>query len=179
MRVNFIKFVKEAVLPKKAHNTDACFDVVATSVKDLGDGRIEYGLGFGLQPLYQNQGIQFDFRPRSSIHKTGLMLSNCVGTGDEGYTGEYKAVFYNLIPSLPNYQVGDRILQMQVTRPVQVEFKLVEKLRETDRGDGGFGSTKGFTDNEQNEKQDAFGSGTSQGRGEEIQESSQTIEKKD
>ena len=132
---------KNAVLPKKAHSSDACFDVTATSIKDLGDGRIEYGLGIHLQPDYMYRGVQFDFRPRSSIHKTGLILSNCIGTGDQNYTGEYKAVFYNLIKDLPNYKVGDRILQMQVTKALDVEFEVVDELLETDRGDGGYGST--------------------------------------
>lgn len=128
-------------LPKKAHVRDACYDVYATSIKDLGDGRVEYGLGIHLQPEQMGKGIQFDFRPRSSIHKTGMILSNCIGTGDENYTGEYKAVFYNVIKELPNYKVGDRILQMQVTKPLNIEFEVVEKLSQTDRGSGGFGST--------------------------------------
>ena len=62
-----------ARLPVKAHEHDACYDVYATSIKDLGDGRIEYGLGIHLQPefLARYDGLQFDFRARSSIHKTG------------------------------------------------------------------------------------------------------------
>lgn len=136
-----IKKLKNTPIPHKAHSSDACYDVYATSVKDLGDGRIEYGLGISLQPEDLSSGVQFDFRARSSIHKTGLILSNCIGTGDEGYTGEYKAVFYNIIPDLPNYEIGDRVLQMQCTRPVDIEFIEVDNLEETVRGEGGFGST--------------------------------------
>lgn len=136
-----IKKLKDTPTPHKAHSTDACFDVYATSVKDLGDGRVEYGLGISLQPELLNSGIQFDFRARSSIHKTGLILSNCVGTGDEGYTGEYKAVFYNIIPSLPNYKVGDRILQMQCIQPIGISFEEVDNLEDTSRGTGGYGSS--------------------------------------
>lgn len=140
-RVKFKKFDDNAKLPQKAHKSDACYDVFATSVKDLGDGRVEYGLGFGLQPNSFLDVLQFDFRPRSSIHKTGLVLANSIGTGDTNYTGEYKAVFYNVIKELPNYEVGDRILQMQVSVPTNVEFIEVDSLEETDRGNGGFGST--------------------------------------
>lgn len=136
-----IKLQPGAKLPRKAHSRDACFDVYATSMKDLEDGRIEYGLGIHLQPEFPAQGIQFDLRPRSSIHKTGLILSNCIGTGDEGYTGEYKAVFYNVIPSLPNYKVGDRILQLQVTQAVYTEFDVVDELEDTERGENGYGSS--------------------------------------
>lgn len=129
------------ILPEKAHHLDACFDVVATSMTDLGDGRIEYGLGFGLQPEHLGTGIQFDFRARSSIHKTGLILANCIATGDENFTGQYKAVFYNIIPSLPNYKVGDRILQLQVTKSIDVEFLETTSFQETNRGNKGWGSS--------------------------------------
>lgn len=136
-----IKLGKRAKMPIKAHKSDACYDVYATTIRDHGDGRIEYGLGVSLQPELLGTGIQFDFRPRSSIHKTGLVLSNAVGTGDEGFTGEYSAVFYNVIPSLPNYKIGDRILQMQVTKPIDVDFEVVEELEATDRNSGSFGSS--------------------------------------
>jgi dUTP pyrophosphatase len=136
-----VKLANKGKLPQKAHVKDACYDVYATSINDLGDGRIEYKLGIHLQPEDLGHGIQFDFRPRSSIHKTGLILSNCIGTGDENYTGEYKAIFYNIIKELPNYKVGDRILQMQVTQPLNIEFEVVNHLSETSRGNGGFGST--------------------------------------
>lgn len=142
MIINVKKYNEgELVLPEKAHHLDACFDVVATSMTDLGDGRIEYGLGFGLQPEHLGTGIQFDFRARSSIHKTGLILANCIATGDENFTGQYKAVFYNIIPSLPNYKIGDRILQLQVTKSIDVEFQETIKFEETSRGSGAFGST--------------------------------------
>ena len=136
-----IKKLTETPTPHKAHRSDACFDVYATSMRDLGDGRIEYGLGIALQPQILGCGLQFDFRARSSVHKTGLILANCVGTGDESFCGEYKAVFYNILPDLPNYKIGDRILQMQCTKPVGIEFEVVEEFEETERGTGGFGST--------------------------------------
>ena len=69
------------------------------------------------------------------------MLSNCVGVGDEGYTGEYRAFFYNIIPDLPNYEVGDRILQIEIEGRRDIEFVQVEGLTPSDRGNGGFGST--------------------------------------
>lgn len=133
-----IKLDKGAKIPYKKHSTDACYDIVATSMKDYGDGRIEYGLGIHMTP---KDFSVIDIKPRSSVHKTGLILSNCIAVGDEDYTGEYKAVFYNVIPSLPNYEVGDRILQMQISPRVDIEFIEVDELGETERGDGGFGST--------------------------------------
>ena len=145
MIVKFKKLHPDAVIPFKTYERDFCYDVVATSKKDLGDGRIEYGLGFALQfkDVYNEDGViySFDFRARSSIHKTGLILSNCIGTGDESYTGEYKAVFYHVIPTLPAYEVGDKILQMHVNITEKLTFELVEELEKTDRGSNGYGST--------------------------------------
>src|SRR5690625_1540326 len=125
-------------MPFKKHATDACYDVYATSKEDLGDGRIKYGLGFSAE---LPEGTRLDLRSRSSIHKTGLILSNCIGTGDEGYTGEYMAVFYHVIPTLPPYEVGDRILKIHVENVNQIEFEEVNELSQTERGNGGYGST--------------------------------------
>ena len=127
-----------AQVPKKAISTDACYDVIAVSKEDLGDGRIHYGLGFALE-IPEN--TQLDLRSRSSIHKTGLILSNCIGTGDEEYRGEYQAVFYHVIPTLPPYEVGDKILQIQLRTREDVEFKITEELSQTKRGTNGFGSS--------------------------------------
>ncbi len=82
-----------------------------------------------------------DFRPRSSVWKTGMVLSNCVGTGDEDYRGEYKAVFYHVMKDMPKYEVGDRVVQVKVGMTQRVIFKNVDKLSNSKRGDKGFGST--------------------------------------
>ena len=139
MKIIKIKLLHpNAQVPKKVIDTDACYDVIAVSKEDLGDGRIHYGLGFALE-IPEN--TQLDLRPRSSIHKTGLILSNCIGTGDEEYRGEYQAYFYHVIPTLPPYEVGDRILQIQLRTREDVIFKITEELSETKRSNGGFGHT--------------------------------------
>jgi len=139
MKIIKIKLLhSNAQVPKKVIDTDACYDVIAVSKEDLGDGRIHYGLGFALE-IPEN--TQLDLRSRSSIHKTGLILSNCIGTGDEEYRGEYQAFFYHVIPTLPPYEVGDRILQIQLKTREDVIFKITEELSETKRGKEGFGST--------------------------------------
>lgn len=127
-----------AKIPYRHHNNDACYDCVAVGKKDLGNGIIKYDLGFALE-IPEN--TQVDFRSRSSIYKTGLILSNGIVTGDEGYRGEYTVVFYHVLPSLPAYEIGDRIVQMQIRTREDVEFEVVEDMTDTTRGDGGFGST--------------------------------------
>ncbi|MCB0801716.1 MAG: hypothetical protein KDB74_01345 [Flavobacteriales bacterium] len=138
LKIKFKKLHKDAVIPTKAHASDACYDLTAVSKKDLGDGRIEYEFGFalGLPPE-----VQADIRARSSIHKHGLVLSNGIGTIDSAFCGPIKAVFYKLIPSLPDYEVGNRIAQIQVPGFFELEFVEVDELEQTDRGDKGYGSS--------------------------------------
>lgn len=138
MEIKIKKIHKNAKIPKKAHNSDACYDVYATSKKTYEDGRVEYGLGFALEVP---DGYHLQLFPRSSIHKYGFILSNSVGIGDSGYIGEYKAVFYKIIPSLPDYEVGDRILQIQIPNVFELDFIEVDELLTTERGEGGFGSS--------------------------------------
>lgn len=138
MKVKIKLLHSDAKTPIRFNETDACYDVYATSREILGDGRIRYGLGFAME-LPTN--TQMDCRPRSSIHKTGLVLSNSIGTIDEDYRGEWGAYFYHVIPTLPPYEVGDRILQIQLRSREDVVFVVSDELNTTNRGDGGFGST--------------------------------------
>jgi dUTP pyrophosphatase len=85
--------------------------------------------------------LSIDFRPRSSVWQTGMVLSNCTGTIDELYTGEVSAVFYHIMPNMPKYEVGDRIGQIKIGATFPIEFVEVEELDKTARGDGGYGST--------------------------------------
>ena len=87
--------------------------------------------------------LDIDFRPRSSVWKTGMILSNCEPTIDEGFTGEVSAVFYHVIEELPIYDVGDKIIQMKVgfTFDLSFEETTLERLNSTDRGDNSYGSS--------------------------------------
>lgn len=85
--------------------------------------------------------LSIDFRPRSSVWRTGMVLSNCEGTIDESYTGEISAVFYHVLPDMPRYRVGDRIGQIKIGITLPIEFDETDRLDDTDRGAGGYGST--------------------------------------
>lgn len=131
-------------MPIKAHKDDFCYDVFAASEEEIAPGVWKYGLGFALQlsPVANIVTIyDIDFRSRSSIHKTGMVLSNSVGTIDAGYTGEISAVFYHVMPNLPRYKVGDKIGQIKIGATLPMDFRLVESLEDTERGTGGFGSS--------------------------------------
>ena len=88
--------------------------------------------------------FDIDLRPRSSVWKTGMVLSNSVGTVDESYTGEVSAVFYHVMPNMPNmpkYEIGDRIAQCKIGFTLPIDFVEVEELNDTARANGGYGST--------------------------------------
>jgi dUTP pyrophosphatase len=73
-----------------------------------------------------------------------LMLSNCVGVIDSGYRGELQATFNKInndSVSENDYKVGDRIAQIMIIPHPEVEFEEADELSDTERGEGGFGST--------------------------------------
>ena len=87
------------------------------------------------------EGYEGEIRPRSSVHKTGMILSNCVGTIDSGYRGEIMAVFWKIPFIGKPYKVGDRIMQILIKPVPDVKFMEAETLSKTERGTGGYGST--------------------------------------
>lgn len=150
MNILFKKLHEDAVIPFKTYDRDFCYDCVAVSKEYIGENKIKYGLGFALQfdrddddfiEASEDFVLSFDFRPRSSIHKTGLILCNSQATGDEPYTGEYQLFFYRFDKTLPEYEIGDRICQMKVGLTPIIDFEVVDELQSTQRGAGGFGST--------------------------------------
>lgn len=148
MKVKIKKLHTDAVIPSKTYDNDFCYDCVAVSEEEIAPNVWKYGLGLAMQmeresPNESHEDICFaiDARPRSSVWKTGMVLSNCVGTIDEGYTGEISAVFYHVMPNMPRYKVGDRIVQIKWNSTLPMHFVEVDDLSSTDRGQGGYGST--------------------------------------
>lgn len=164
---------KDIPLPTYAHDGDACCDLYAQSIEyDAKKDRyiIHTGLHIALDEDYE-----CELRPRSSLTKTEYYIANTPGCIDEPYRGEILVVFksrtnieiinalYNLLDEHINisdnyyllhiqsdfpYKVGDRIAQILVRKRTKIEWQEVDKLEdlgETDRGQGGYGSTKGIS----------------------------------
>jgi len=88
------------------------------------------------------EGYEAQIRPRSGLaYRNGITMLNTPGTIDADYRGEVKVLAVNLgdEPFMINH--GDRIAQMVIAPITQAKIKEVEQLSETERGDGGFGST--------------------------------------
>lgn len=164
MKVKIKKLVESAIIPSYAKEGDAGLDLTATSISYDKDGNIVYGCGLAFEIPKGYVGLLF---PRSSNAKTNLYLTNSVGVLDSGYRGEvtfkYKTIHniasylsfflqkYVLRKKILNvkieslatnaYKVGDRIGQIVIVKIPTIEFVESEKLSETERGKGGYGST--------------------------------------
>lgn len=161
MKVILERTNDDAQMPIKANPSDFCYDVYAVSEEEISPNVWKYGLGFkyeivrGWETLMDDGEINtfklglnisplpisIGLRPRSGIYKTGMVLANSEGTLDELYRGEACAIFYHVMTDLPRYQVGDRVGQiyLDVTMPMEFEWGTVNS--NTERGEGGFGST--------------------------------------
>jgi dUTP pyrophosphatase len=73
--------------------------------------------------------------------KKGLRPANCVGVCDSDYRGEYVVALHNDTDEMMSIEPNERIAQLIVMPFIPVNFTVVEELNETERGDGGFGST--------------------------------------
>ena len=145
MEVKIKKTHPDAVTPYKTHEEDYCYDCVAVSEEEVAPNVWKYGLGLAFQierpELFPRHIFSIDARPRSSVWKTGMILSNCEGTIDELYRGEVSAVFYHVMPNMPRYKVGQRVVQIKLGATLPIEFVEVDELDETERGVNGYGST--------------------------------------
>ena len=146
MKLKVKKLSANAVIPSYAKPGDAGMDLTATTKaliqRTEGDHRREgfklvFGTGIAVEIPAGYVGLIF---PRSSIHKKANRLSNCVGVIDSGYRGEIKFVF-DLTSQEGTYEIGDRIGQLVLIELPAVEVEEVDKLSESERGVGGFGST--------------------------------------
>jgi len=143
---------QQNILPK--NNGDLGYDLVASSdpVFDYENQFIEYSTGVRLAPFANTvHGLIF---PRSSISNKWLTLANSVGVIDSSYRGEIKLRFRYLWPMVEGdlgfrfdkiYEQGDKIGQL-VWFPEQILSNYVEvgkfsDCNESQRGEGGFGST--------------------------------------
>ena len=139
MKVKIKKLHPDAVIPYYAKHGDAGMDLTATTKEYDGYGNIVYGTGLAFEIPEGYVGLLF---PRSSNSKYDLILSNSVGVIDSGYRGEVMMkfrMFKHVIES--HYDIGDRIGQLIIMPYPKVEFEEVQELSETERGEGGYGST--------------------------------------
>jgi dUTP pyrophosphatase len=133
------KLVPEAVIPSYSKVGDAGMDLTITKEIENTSFSVSYGFGIAMEIPKGYVGLVF---PRSSVRNQDLILSNCVGVIDSGYRGELQATFKktNGLDSI-KYKVGDRGAQIIILPYPTIYMTEVPELSNTERGDGGFGST--------------------------------------
>ena len=137
------KIHEDAVLPKYNYQTDSGFDFY--SVEDViigpfGRALVPTGLKFDLPT-----NVELQVRSKSGLAlKQGLMVLNSPGTVDQGYTGEIKVILFNTTNNSVDIKEGQKIAQA-VLCPVVcgkwLNLVKVDKIKDKDRSDNGFGST--------------------------------------
>ena len=129
-------------LPKYQTEHSAGMDICANlsekiTLKSLERKLIPTGLFMQLPPGYEAQ-----VRPRSGLAiKNGIFVLNSPGTIDADYRGEIGVILVNLSVDEFSINNGDRIAQMVIAKHENPTWIEVDELEETERGEGGFGST--------------------------------------
>ncbi|MBN9294419.1 MAG: dUTP diphosphatase [Flavobacteriia bacterium] len=139
-----IKVINKSAYELPAYETSASagLDLKANTseaivLKPLERALIKTGLFLEIPEGYEAQ-----VRPRSGLaFKNGITVLNAPGTIDADYRGEVGVILINLSHEDFTIQPGDRIAQLVFARFEQAEWENVEVLNETQRGEGGFGST--------------------------------------
>lgn len=130
-----------AQIPTYAHDTDAAADLYAADTIVIPANSLGTMVRTGVH-IALPEGWMAIIEPRSSIGaKTPLRLSNAQGIIDSGYRGQLGVLYDNLSNSDYTINAGDRIAQLMIRPAYKFKADVVPFLSETDRGEGGFGSS--------------------------------------
>lgn len=143
MELKFKRLSDKAIMPIRAHKSDAGLDLTCTSIEPMRNAcnqlLLEYHTDLAVEIPEGCVGLLF---PRSSVCNTSLIMSNCVGVIDSGYRGEIKVVFRNTTDVIPAvYKEGERFCQLVIVKLTEFDIVEAAELSESDRGEGGYGST--------------------------------------
>lgn len=139
MKLN-IKVEVDGCMPIRATEDSAGFDLVSavnSKIEPFETKLISAGIKIELEKGYEAQ-----IRPRSGLAlKKNVTVLNSPGTIDSDFRGTVGIIMTNLGKDDFHIFQGDRIAQMVIQKVPEVELSIVNELSETDRGEGGFGST--------------------------------------
>lgn len=141
MRLAVRRLDERATIPTRAHDTDAGFDLHALEAVTLEpSARAKVRTGIAIELPERHAGLVL---PRSGLaERQGLSLVNAPGLIDEGYRGEVQVLLLNTDRTTAiEIAPGDRIAQLVVVRVERPDVVEVDKLGESARGGGGFGSS--------------------------------------
>ena len=140
VQVRVKRLSPDAKIPKAAKVGDVAFDLYSVIDYEIKPGEryaIPTGIALEIPPGYEGQ-----VRPRSGLAlKEGITVLNAPGTIDSGYRGEVKTIMINHGDTPFQITKGMRISQLAIRPVPEITFLEVDELPNTDRGEGGFGST--------------------------------------
>lgn len=143
MKVNIKKLNEGAVIPTRGSEYAAGYDLYAYIPKQ--SQTIPAGqtilIGTGLAMEIPEGYVGLVYARSGMATKRGLRPANCVGVIDSDYRGEIMIALHNDNSVAESIHIGDRIAQIVIAPYLSFEFEETETLNETNRGDGGFGST--------------------------------------
>ncbi len=138
MTIKIKKLNSDAIVPKYAKPGDAGMDFYANETVTLAPGErkvVPTGIAMAIPSCYV--GLIWDKSGLASKHG----LKTMAGVIDSGYRGEIKILVHNLSDTSYIVKKGNKVAQMLIQPVTQREVQEVTNLDETERGDGGFGST--------------------------------------
>lgn len=139
MIVKIKKVHPKAILPTKGTEGAACLD--AYSVMDYimypSQTRI---VNLGIQ-VEVPSGYELQVRARSGLASKGIMVANGVGCIDSDYRGNVGVILFNSTACNFSVKAGDRVCQLKLSAVPEIEWEEVYEVSETERSQGGFGST--------------------------------------
>lgn len=142
MKVNIKKLNDKAIIPSRGSEYAAGYDLYANLEDEIVIPAGEtVKVGTGIASEIPNDWFGAVFARSGLATKQGLRPSNCVGVIDSDYRGEIIVALYNDSKNDKTIHNGDRIAQLVVIPFLNAEFNVVDELSDTQRGNGGFGST--------------------------------------
>lgn len=138
--ISFVRLDSRALLPRRAHGTDAGFDLHTIDEVVLRPGeRRSAGTGLAIALPPGTAGLVTPRSGHASRH--GIALVNAPGLIDPGYRGEIRVLLINHGSETVVFAPGDRVAQLVLIELPEVSFVEVDELDSSSRGEGGFGST--------------------------------------
>lgn len=143
MELNFKRLDDKAIMPIRAHESDAGLDLTAVDItlepNDCGQTVVVYHSGLAVEIPEGYVGFLF---PRSSIAKKSIFMTNGVGVIDSGYRGEIMAKMHVTTDAAPAvYKIGEKFAQLIIMPLQSITIKEVVDLSDSERGEGGYGSS--------------------------------------
>lgn len=133
-----------SMMPDYATPGSAGIDLRACSVPECGieiEQRGQALIKTGISMHIKDPGYAGMIIPRSGMGKKGIVLGNLVGLIDSDYQGEIMVLLWNRNNHSVEIESMDRIAQLVIVPIVQAQFEIVEHFEQSQRGQGGFGST--------------------------------------